>query len=72
MAEFLHDRKDFSQLLALVATEYRKTRALYSQGQPNFEVVLTRIYQHIALMLLSLAPMEPFGSRANGATGIAA
>ncbi len=24
------------------------------------------------LLLLSLAPMEPFGSRANGATGIAA
>jgi hypothetical protein len=50
VAEFLHDRKDFSQLLALVATEYRKTRALYSQGQPNFEVVLARIHQHIALM----------------------
>ena len=50
MAEFLHDRKDFSQLPALVATEYRKTQALYYQGQPNFEAVLARIHQHIALM----------------------
>lgn len=32
------------------ATEYRKTQALYYQGQPNFEVVLARIHQHIALM----------------------
>ncbi len=32
------------------ATEYRKTQALYCQGQPNFEVVLARIHQHIALM----------------------
>ncbi len=32
------------------ATEYRKTQALYYQGQPNFEVVLARIHQYIALM----------------------
>ena len=32
------------------ATEYRKTQALYYQGQPNFEAVLVRIHQHIALM----------------------
>lgn len=50
MAEFLHDRKDFSQLPALVATEYRKTRALYYQGQPNFELVLARIHQHIVML----------------------
>ncbi|WP_265296994.1 hypothetical protein [Verminephrobacter eiseniae] len=32
------------------AQEYRKTAALYYQGQPDFEALLTRIHQHIAVM----------------------
>lgn len=32
------------------AQEYRKTAALYYQGQPDFEALLTRIHQHIAAM----------------------
>ena len=33
-----------------LAVEYLKTRALYYQGPPDFEVVLARIHQHIASM----------------------
>lgn len=32
------------------ATEYRKTQALYYQGQPDFDVILARIGENIALM----------------------
>lgn len=32
------------------ALEYRKTRALYYQGQPDFEALVARIYQHIDVM----------------------
>ena len=32
------------------AQEYRRTAALYYQGQPDFDVLLDRIHQHIELM----------------------
>ena len=32
------------------AQEYRKTAALYYQGQPDFDALLTRIHQHINVM----------------------
>lgn len=32
------------------ALEYRKTEALYYQGQPDFQALLDRIGQHIAIM----------------------
>lgn len=32
------------------ATEYRKTAALYYQGQPDFEEMLARIHRHILVM----------------------
>nr|WP_246327138.1 nucleotidyl transferase AbiEii/AbiGii toxin family protein [Burkholderia guangdongensis] len=32
------------------ADEYRKTAALYHQGQPDFEILLERIHQHIDAM----------------------
>ena len=32
------------------AAEYRKTQALYFQGQPDFEAVLARIHEHISAM----------------------
>lgn len=32
------------------AQEYRKTAALYHQGQPDFDALLARIHQHINLM----------------------
>ena len=32
------------------AQEYRKTAALYYQGQPDFEVLVDRIHQHIGVM----------------------
>lgn len=34
----------------LFAREYRKTQALYYQGQPDFGVLLARIHQHIGIM----------------------
>jgi hypothetical protein len=34
----------------LLASEYRKTAALYYQGQPDFDAVLARIHQYIAVM----------------------
>ncbi|GHT92423.1 hypothetical protein AGMMS49545_09950 [Betaproteobacteria bacterium] len=34
----------------LLASEYRKTAALYHQGQPDFNTVLARIHQYIAMM----------------------
>ncbi|GHU04027.1 hypothetical protein FACS1894158_03540 [Betaproteobacteria bacterium] len=34
----------------LLALEYRKTAALYYQGQPDFDAVLARIHQNIAMM----------------------
>lgn len=104
MSDFLHARKDFDQLLALVADErgldpmlvekdfmrepayeerkaqrfrigdeqevarnqafvlgdaaqrerfaleYRKTQALYYQGQPDFDTLVARIHQYIDVM----------------------
>lgn len=32
------------------AAEYRKTAALYYQGQPDFETLISRIHQHIIVM----------------------
>jgi hypothetical protein len=32
------------------ATEYRKTQALYYQGQPDFDAILARIGENIASM----------------------
>jgi hypothetical protein len=32
------------------ASEYRKTQALYYQGQPDFDAILARIGDNIALM----------------------
>jgi hypothetical protein len=32
------------------ALEYRKTKALYYEGQPDFEALITRIHQHIDVM----------------------
>jgi len=32
------------------AQEYRKTAALYYQGQPDFEALMDRIHQHIGVM----------------------
>lgn len=34
----------------LFETEYRKTRAMYYQGQPDFEVILARIHQNLSSM----------------------
>ena len=34
----------------LFAREYRKSSALYYQGQPDFDELLARIAQHIELM----------------------
>jgi Nucleotidyl transferase AbiEii toxin, Type IV TA system len=34
----------------LFETEYRKTQALYYQGQPEFSLVLARIHQYISSM----------------------
>ena len=53
VTDFLHARKDFGQLLNLVADERsinRKTQALYYQGQPDFDVLVGRIHQHIDAM----------------------
>jgi hypothetical protein len=33
-----------------LAQEYRKTQALYYQGQPDFETLLTRIHEHIDVL----------------------
>lgn len=32
------------------AQQYRKTAALYYQGQPDFEMLVDRIHQHIGVM----------------------
>ena len=32
------------------ALEYRKTQALYYQGQPDFDALVARIHQHINAM----------------------
>lgn len=32
------------------ALEYRKTQALYYQGQPDFDALVARIHQHIEIM----------------------
>jgi hypothetical protein len=32
------------------ALEYRKTQALYYQGQPDFDALVARIHQHIDVM----------------------
>lgn len=32
------------------ALEYRKTRALYYQGQPDFDALVARIHQYINVM----------------------
>lgn len=32
------------------AQEYRKTAALYYQGQPDFDLLVNRIHQHIEIM----------------------
>jgi len=90
MTEFLHECRDFAQLIAIVAeqrgidpvlvekdywimhclwglqaqgfrfelkggtslskAEYRKTAALYYDGQPGFDAVLARIRQHVSVM----------------------
>jgi hypothetical protein len=34
----------------LFAWEYRKTQALYYQGQPDFDALVARIHQHIGIM----------------------
>jgi len=34
----------------LLAREYRKTSALYYQGQPDFDTLIERIHQYIAVM----------------------
>ena len=34
----------------LFAREYRKTSALYYQGQPDFDTLVERIHQYIAVM----------------------
>jgi hypothetical protein len=32
------------------ALEYRRTQALYCQGQPDFDALVARIHQHIGVM----------------------
>ena len=41
------------------AQEYRRTAALYYQGQPDFELLVDRIHQHMEIMRLG-ADWSPF------------
>lgn len=54
MPDFLHDCRDFGQLIAVVADQRGIDPVLvekdYYQGQPPFEDLLRRIHEHILVM----------------------